>query len=101
MNKIKNRIIIEDNINPTNAIPHPSSLFLRRHLVLNVSYQRHSHLCRVIAAEHITHKVCLDLHLNLEPGSSVSGQNNQRSAIGPGKMVHGSRKAGMDAGNGE
>lgn len=46
-------------------------LLLWRHLILNVSYKRDPHLGRVIAAEHITHKVRFDLHLNLVFGSVI------------------------------
>lgn len=55
----------------TPVVMQLSLLFLWRHLVLNVSYERDPHFGRVIAAQHITHKVCLDLHLNLDFGSVI------------------------------
>lgn len=80
------------DIIPANAIIHAThhSLILRWHLVLNVSYQRHSHLRRVVTTEHIAHKVRLDLHLNLDPGINVSGQRSgseRATAISPDAKV--------------
>ena len=41
------------------------SLVVWRHLVLNVSDERHSHLSTVVAPESVAHKMRLDLHLQL------------------------------------
>ena len=40
------------------------SVILRRQFVVNISYQGYPHLGRVIAPEHVTDEVCLDLHLH-------------------------------------
>lgn len=53
---------------------------IRRHLILDIPDERDSHLCRIVAAKHITHEVSLDLHLHLESGPSAG--NSDRSHRG-------------------
>lgn len=43
-----------------------SSLIVWRQLVLDISKQRDPHLRRIISSQHITDKMCFDLHLHLE-----------------------------------
>lgn len=56
-------------------------LFLRWHLILNVSYERDPHLRSVISAQHITDKVRLDLHLNLKAGSVMGPGTREPTPI--------------------
>lgn len=43
---------------------HNASLIVRRHLIVDIPYQRYPHLRRVIAPQHITDEMCLYLHLH-------------------------------------
>lgn len=46
-------------------------LIIRRHLILNIPYQRDSHLSSVVAAQHIADEASLNLHLHLYPAVSI------------------------------
>jgi hypothetical protein len=41
-----------------------SSLVVGRHFIINITYQRYPHLCRVITLQYITDEMRLYLHLN-------------------------------------
>jgi len=38
-------------------------IVIHRHLIINIPYQRNSHLCCIISPQHITDEMSLDLHL--------------------------------------
>ena len=38
---------------------------IRRHLVVNVADKRYAHLGGIVTPEHVTDKVCLNLHVDL------------------------------------
>ncbi len=49
---------------------HMLLFIIRRHLIVDVAYQRYPHLCGIIAPQHIADEMCLYLHLHHLQGSS-------------------------------
>lgn len=56
----------------SSSIAEQPLLIVRRHLILNIAYQRDPHFSRVVAAQHIADEASLDLHLHLHLTVSIT-----------------------------